>query len=298
MRFYVANYTDEFRREIIEPWADAYLQGETPNPCVSCNRRFKFDRLLERARVLGASKVVSGHYARIDRDATTGALRLLRARRRDKDQSYFLFQLDQRQLGFSWFPLGELDKQEVRARARELGLATADKPESFEICFVPDRDYATVLERIRPEAADAGGAFVDVGGRVLGRHPGVHHYTIGQRKGLGIASGGRLHVVEIRAESRQVVLGDASDLDVKRARVERASWIAGAPPREPLRARVRVRARHEGTFAWVEPYEREGRAQAWLHFDEPVRALAPGQAAVFEQDDVVLGGGFLTRPTT
>jgi tRNA-specific 2-thiouridylase len=292
MRFYVANYAERFRSEVIEAFADAYLSGTTPLPCATCNKSFKFDYLLERARVFGASRVASGHYARVDVDPETGLWRLLRATDRAKDQSYFLFQLDQAQLGALELPLGELCKDEVRARARQLGLATADKPESQEICFVPDGDYTRVVEQIRPDALPGRGEIVDAAGRVLGSHAGIHHFTVGQRRGLGLASPQRLYVTRIDAARNRVVVGDADALGARRARVAKVSWVAGRPPGPATRARVRVRHRHAGADAWLEPLP---DAAALVHFDEPVQAVAPGQAAVFEMGEVVLGGGFLAE---
>jgi tRNA-specific 2-thiouridylase len=295
VRFYVANYADAFRAEVIEAFADDYLAGRTPIPCVACNKRFKFDHLLERARVFGASRVATGHYARIDRDPVSGRLRLLRARDRAKDQSYFLFQLDQEQLASAWFPLGELTKDEVRERARKLGLVTADKPESQEICFVPEGRYAEVVERIRPEARERGGEIVDEHGRVLGRHPGVHHFTVGQRHGLGISADRKLYVSHIDATAARITVTGVEGLDTPTAEIERVSWVSGEVPAGPVRARVQVRHRHEGAFAKVEPRAGLG---ATVRFEEPVRAVAPGQAAVFydaEQPDVVLGGGWIGR---
>jgi tRNA-specific 2-thiouridylase len=290
IRFYVANHGEDFRREVIEPFADAYLAGRTPVPCVACNKRFKFDRLLERARVLGATRLVTGHYARVDDDPETGLRRLRRARDAAKDQSYFLFDLSQAQLARAWLPLGELTKDEVRARARALGLATADKPESQEICFVPDGDYARVVESLRPEAGARPGDFVDGAGRVLGRHRGVHRYTVGQRRGLGLSAGRRLYVTAIDAESGRVRVGDADGLLAGGALLEGVAWVAGDAPEAPVRAEVRVRYRHAGAKATLEPLP--GGA-ARVRFDEPVAAVAPGQAAVFYAGDDVLGGGWI-----
>ncbi|MGH0029529.1 MAG: tRNA 2-thiouridine(34) synthase MnmA [Myxococcota bacterium] len=290
IRFYVANFKDAFRREVIEPFADAYLAGRTPIPCVACNKRFKFDYLLERARVFGAAKVASGHYARVDVDPETGRHRLLRAVDAEKDQTYFLFQLDQSQLAAVSFPLGGLTKEAVREQARALGLVTADKPESQEICFVPDGDYARVVGEIRPGALAGAGDIVDGAGRVLGRHPGVHHFTVGQRKGLGLTSERPLYVTAIDAATNRVEVGDAESLGSRRALVTQVSWIAGEPPPAGTRARVRVRYRHEGAEAALEPLD---DGSALVHFDEPVRAVAPGQAAVFYDGDAVLGGGWL-----
>ena len=203
IRFFVANYRERFEREVKQAFADAYLAGRTPIPCVPCNSRFKFDYLLERARVFGADRVVSGHYARSDRDPASGRLRLRRAVDADKDQTYFLFELTQEQLAAVRFPLGDMAKEDVRARARELGLGTADKPESQEICFVPDGDYARAVEAIRPEALPGAGDVVDGAGRVLGRHDGVHRFTVGQRRGLGIAAERPLTIC--RGEVEQVL---------------------------------------------------------------------------------------------
>jgi len=297
IRFYVANYTELFRREVVEPFADAYLSGRTPIPCVACNKRFKFDHLMERARVMGADEVATGHYARVMRDPESGRFVLRRAVDRRKDQTYFLFQLDQAQLARVRFPLGELTKDEVRERARALGLATADKPESQEICFVPRGDYAQVVETIRPEARDRGGEIVDTEGRVLGMHAGVHRFTVGQRHGLGISAGRPLYVIRIDADRRRVVVGDADALGVRTMWVSDVRWIAGEPPGAPVRARVQVRHRHAGAEAVVEPLS-PGCAR--VEFDAPERAVAPGQAAVFyepavDEGERVLGGGWIHR---
>jgi len=290
MRFYVANYRERFEREVIEPFADAYLAGRTPIPCVVCNKRFKFDYLLERARVFGADRVASGHYARIDDDPETGLRRLRCAADRSKDQSYFLFQLDQAQLRALEFPLGELTKQAVRERARVLGLATADKAESQEICFVPDGDYARVVEQIRPGALPGAGDVVDGDGRVLARHAGVHRFTVGQRRGLGLAGPQRRYVTRVDAANNRVVVGPEEALSTRTACVSGVSWVSGQAPPPGTRARVRVRYRHEGAPASLEPGPGD---RVRVHFDDPVRAVAPGQAAVFYAADVVLGGGWL-----
>jgi tRNA-specific 2-thiouridylase len=290
IRFFVANYADRFRSEVVEPFADAYLSGHTPIPCVTCNSRFKFDYLIARARAFDASIVASGHYAQVDDDPDTGLRRLRRAADATKDQTYFLFELDQEQLKTVRFPLGELTKTEVRARARALGLATAEKPESQEICFVPDGDYAAAVERIRPGAQPGAGDVVATDGSVLGRHRGIHHFTVGQRRGLGLAAGRPLYVTGIDAARNRVRVGGADDLLVRGARLERVSWIAGRPPTRAVRASVRVRYRHEGAAAEIVAGP---DASAQVHFDEPVRAVAPGQAAVFYAEDAVLGGGWI-----
>ncbi len=289
MRFYVANYRERFQREVIGEFARAYLAGRTPIPCVACNQRFKFEYLLERARVFGAASLASGHYARVDRDPDTGLRRLRRAVDGHKDQTYFLFGLSQAQLEAVEFPLGEMTKAEVRERARSLGLATADKPESQELCFVPDGDYARVVERVRPDALPGEGEIVDAQGRVVGRHRGIHHYTVGQRRGLGIAAEGRRYVTALDARRNRVVVGGERELEAPVARVEQVSWIAGSPPASGTRAHVRIRHQHAGQPARLEP----GEHATLVRFDAPVRAVAPGQAAVFYRGDEVLGGGWI-----
>ena len=290
IRFFVANYKERFDREVKQAFADAYLAGRTPIPCVTCNSRFKFEYLLERARVFGADAVASGHYARSDVDPATGRRRLLRAADADKDQTYFLFELTQEQLAAVRFPLGELKKSEVRAHARRLGLGTAEKPESQEICFVPDGDYAAAVERIRPDALPGEGEIVASDGRALGRHGGVHRFTVGQRRGLGLGGGERLYVIQVDAPVNRVVVGPRDALRVGGARLERVNWISGDVPAEPIFARVRIRYRHEGAPARIESTPDGG---ARVFFDEPVAAVSPGQAAVFDLGDVVLGGGWI-----
>jgi tRNA-specific 2-thiouridylase len=293
IRFYVANYKDRFREEVMLPFADAYLAGRTPIPCVACNRRFKFHHLLNRARALGADAVATGHYARVEADAEGRAPRLLRAVDEDKDQSYFLFDLGPEQLAHVRFPLGRLRKNEVRARARRLGLATAEKPESQEICFVPDGDYARAVEELRPGALPGPGEIVDGEGRVLGRHAGIHHFTVGQRRGLGLGGGGPRYVTTLDAPRNRVVVGGADAVRVSAARVGCVSWTRGVAPADTLRARVRIRHRHPGADARV---SLDGSAAAVVRFDQPVAALAPGQAAVFYRGDEVLGGGWIEGP--
>jgi len=290
--FYVANETERFRSEVTLAFADAYLAGRTPIPCVACNSRFKFHHLLARARVFGAAAVATGHYARVDVDPETGERRLRRAADEAKDQSYFLYELGPEQLAAARFPLGELRKEEVRAHARRLGLATAEKPESQELCFVPDGDTAAAVERLRPERLPGEGEIVDEAGRVLGRHGGIHRFTVGQRRGLGVASDRRLYVTRLEAARNRVVVGDLGALGAKLARVARASWVAGSAPAAPLRALVRVRHRHAGAAATVEPQPDGG---ARVAFDEPVAAVAPGQSAVFYAGDRVLGGGAIAE---
>jgi tRNA-specific 2-thiouridylase len=259
---------------------------------VACNSRFKFDYLLERARVFGADRVATGHYARVDVAPDTGLLRLRRAVDSQKDQTYFLFELGQQQLAALEFPLGELEKDEVRDRARKLGLPTADKPESQEICFVPDGDYAAAVERIRPDALPGSGEIVDRDGQVLGQHPGIHRFTVGQRRGLGLASDRPLYVESIDAGRNRVVVGGAADLEASGANLERVSWVSGTPPERATRATVKVRYGHVGARCLIEP---QPRRAAVVRFEDSVRAVAPGQAAVFYDGDVVLGGGWISE---
>ncbi|HJZ89215.1 MAG TPA: tRNA 2-thiouridine(34) synthase MnmA [Polyangia bacterium] len=279
--FYVANYASEFERAVIDDFVLEYAAGRTPNPCVRCNERVKFAPLLRRARALGASALATGHYARIQGG------RLLRARDRAKDQSYFLFALDQAALGFVRFPLGELEKAEVRARARAFGLPNADKPDSQEICFVPDGDHARVVgARARVE----GGPIVDRDGRVLGHHDGVHRFTIGQRRGLALGTGQPLYVIGLDAGRRQVVVGSREDLLARRIEVADVRWTGGGRPERPLRAQVQIRYRHTPQPATIVP---AGIGRVWVELDVPERAVAPGQACVFYQGEVVLGGGWI-----
>jgi len=292
IRFYVADYTDAFRREVMEPFADAYLGGQTPIPCVACNGRFKFHRLLERARALGAERVATGHYARIERGGEDAELELHCGTDLRKDQSYFLFDLGPDQLSRACFPVGALTKQEVRERARQLGLRTAEKPESQEICFVPDGDYARVVETLRPGAVPGAGEILDEEGNVLGRHRGVHHFTVGQRRGLELALGRPMYVKRIDAARNRVVVAERSALGAAGARLVGVHWVAGRAPASPVRARVRVRYRHPGAEARVEVLDRQG---AHVAFDDPVEAVTPGQAAVFYDGSQVLGGGWIAE---
>jgi len=292
IRLYVANYTELFRREVIEPFADAYLAGETPIPCVACNGRLKFGHLLERARALGASRVATGHYARRAEGVAGEGWRLLRGRDPRKDQSYFLFDLDQERLDRLCFPVGAMTKEQVRERARALGLATAEKPESQEICFVPDGNYARVVEQIRPGAAPGAGTIVDEDGVVLGDHPGIHHFTIGQRRGLGIAQGARRYVKTIDAKRNRITIAPAERIRTRGARVGRVHWISGTPPPSGAPVDVQIRYRHRAAPARVSRAAQG--VEVW--FDEAVAAVTPGQAAVFYAGETVLGGGWIAAP--
>jgi len=282
--YYVWNLAEPFRARVQDVFVREYLAGRTPNPCVLCNQDLKFDELWRRAGALGADCVATGHYARIV-NGDDGAPRLLRARDRAKDQSYFLFGLSTAQLARTLFPLGDLTKDEVRGVARRLGLAVADKAESQEICFVPDRDYAGFVERRSPGAA-APGAIVDADGSVVGRHGGVHRFTVGQRRGLGLGGGAPRYVTGIDAATATVRVGASEHLLAAGLVAERVRWTRG--PVDD--AEVRVRHRHPPVAARLRVVG-DGRVEA--RFAEPVRAVTPGQAAVFYRGDEVVGGGWI-----
>ena len=290
MPFYVLDFETEFRTEVIEPFVESYRLGRTPIPCVACNTGPKFRHLLERARALGADRLATGHYARIDRDPRTGRRRLLTARDRARDQSYFLFGLTQEQMASVRFPVGDLTKEEVRAVARRGGLPNADKPDSQDICFVPRGDYAEFVSRASA-TAEPPGEIVSERGEVLGRHAGISRFTIGQRRGLGVAAGRPLYVVALEAERRRVVVGETEP----RARelvAEGFNWVSLEEPRGPFTTVARIRSAHAGAPAVATPL---GCGRLGVRFDEPQRAVTPGQAVVLYDEERVLGGGFIAR---
>lgn len=293
--FYVINFQSQFEAMVVNPFVAEYLAGRTPIPCTLCNNHVKFDHLLATARQIGAELLATGHYARIEPDPASGRFLLRRAVDASKDQTYFLFGLTQEQLRRTVFPLGALTKREVRELASRLQLPVASKPESQEICFVPSGDTARFVESYRKEQgmipADAGGELVSADGRTLGRHRGVHHFTVGQRKGLGIAAGTPLYVLSLDAATKRVVVGPETALYAKSAQVRGVNWIAFAQPPASLRATVKIRHQHIPAPATVRVAEDGVRVE----FDEPQRAITPGQAAVFYQDDLVLGGGWITN---
>ena len=286
--FYVANVEEEFGRRVVDRFADDYLAGLTPNPCVACNSEVKFDWLLRRARALGA-RLATGHYARVERRG--GRFALLAATDPAKDQSYFLHGLGQDALRDVLFPVGTLPKSEVRALAARAGLSTADKAESQEICFVTDGDAPRFVELRRPGAARPG-EIVDGEGRVLGRHAGIHHFTVGQRRGLGVATGQPTYVARIEPDTARVVVGSSEDASTDRFDAVEVRWTSGEAPAGALRARVRVRHRHEGEYGTV---ELGGDDRVRVTLERPVRGVAPGQAAVFYDGDEVVGGGRIAR---
>jgi tRNA-specific 2-thiouridylase len=285
---YIVNFERQFDEQVISNFVREYVQGRTPIPCVHCNGDLKFATLAERAGALDADFVATGHYARVDRNETTGEYRLLRGLDPAKDQSYFLFTLDQRQLAHAMFPVGALDKREVRDRARELGLPVSEKPDSHEICFLPDGDRDSFLER--HGAHVPAGIIRSVDGEIVGRHDGVHRFTVGQRKGLGLSSPIRLYVVGIDAASRTVTVGPRAALERTSLTASGVNWIAGAPPAAHTRCTAQIRYRHREAAASIVPGA-DGTVTAT--FDEPQHAVAPGQAVVFYDGDRVIGGGWI-----
>lgn len=285
--FYVFNFCDAFRETVLQKFIDSYAAGRTPNPCIDCNRYMKFDKLLERAKLLGCDAIVTGHYARIEFDG--GKYLLKKALDPGKDQSYVLYNLTQEQLAHTRFPLGGMHKSEVRQLAEENGFLNAAKPDSQDLCFVPDGDYPAAIRRLTGRAAQPGD-YLDTGGKVLGRHKGIEHYTIGQHKGLGLSTAVPLYVCGIDAKNNTVTLGRSEELFTTTAQVGEINWIAGQAPAAPVRCKAKVRYRQTEQPATVTPI---GPDTATLVFDEPQRAITPGQAAVFYDGDIVLGGGMI-----
>jgi tRNA-uridine 2-sulfurtransferase len=290
---FTLNLEANFHESVVTPFVQGYLAGTTPSPCVLCNTHVKFDLFHQKAIAIGAEKIATGHYARITRDGDGFELR--KARDLAKDQSYFLFELSQAQLSEALFPLGELTKPEVRGIAEEAGLSVARKKESYEICFVPQKDgYATIVEReagIAP--GEHAGEIVDVDGNVVGTHDGYYHFTIGQRRGLDIGgSAERTYVIDVNPFTKRVVVGPASALERDELVAQRVHWIAGAPPSGPIEIQARVRSRMADVAATVTPI---GGDRTRVSFAQKLRGVAPGQAVVFYQADLCLGGGWIAR---
>src|SRR5450631_4114507 len=292
--YYVVNHEDRFERDVVRPFVSEYLSGRTPIPCSLCNNHLKFDQLLIVAQQIGAERVATGHYARVAYDESRGRWLLKRPADHSKDQTYFLFGLTQEQLSRTLFPLGDMTKPEVRQLAHKHGLALAEKPDSQEICFVPGGDYKKFLEAYLAERGDAlpdtAGELVTTDGKVIAEHGGIHNFTVGQRKGLGVATGSPLYVLQIKGDTRQVVVGDQENLYSRSLRTHRTNLIAVADLEQPTRVTVKIRHRHEPAPATI---ERSGDDEILVSFDEPQRAITPGQAAVFYDGDVVVGGGWI-----
>jgi tRNA-specific 2-thiouridylase len=285
---YIVNFESRFEDHVVSDFVREYAAGRTPIPCVHCNGDLKFASLVERAQGFDAHAVATGHYARVEQDPSTGAYRLLRGVDRAKDQSYFLFTLSQDQLARARFPVGGLDKSAVREEARRLGLSVAEKQDSQEICFVASGEHADFVAR---RAHLAGGLIRDQAGRVLGRHEGVHRFTVGQRKGLGISSTIPLYVVDIDASSSDVTVGPRDALERTTLTASRVNWIAGSPPATTLRAFAKIRHRHTEAPATIMISEAD---RVSVSFDTPQTAITPGQAVVFYDGDSVLGGGWIS----
>ena len=284
---YILNFERQFQETVVSNFVREYAAGRTPLPCAHCNSDLKFSTLLDRAHGLGADRVATGHYARVEQRAD-GRWLLKRSADCEKDQSYFLFSLTQDQLASAMFPVGSLTKPEVRAQARRLQLTVADKPDSQEICFIPDGDYASFVARKAP--AIEGGALVTEDGERLGTHGGVHRFTVGQRKGLGISAPTPLYVIKIDAESRDVTVGPRASLERTSLTASGVNWVSAAPPSDWLPVSAQIRHRHTAAPGRVRALP-DGHAE--LVFDDPQSAVSPGQAVVFYDDDLVVGGGWI-----
>jgi tRNA-specific 2-thiouridylase len=293
--YYVVNQEERFESDVVRPFVQEYLSGRTPIPCSLCNNHLKFDQLLITARQIGAQMLATGHYARNEFDERTGRWVLKRPADCAKDQTYFLFGLTQEQLSRTLFPLGEMRKPEVREEAKRAGLRLFEKADSQEICFIPGGDYKKFLDAYLAEQGeeipDTAGELVTTNGEVIGSHDGIHNFTVGQRKGLGVATGSPLYVLEIRGEDRQVVVGSGDELYSRALRAKRLNWIAIDDLRESMRVQAKIRHRHEAASAVL---EKSTDDEVLATFDEPQRAVTPGQAVVFYDGDVVVGGGWIT----
>ncbi|MGA2967171.1 MAG: tRNA 2-thiouridine(34) synthase MnmA [Terriglobales bacterium] len=296
--YYVVNHEERFERDVVRPFVEEYLAGRTPIPCSLCNNHLKFDQLLIVARQIGADKIATGHYAQVMFDEPLNRWLLKRPTDKSKDQTYFLFGLTQEQLSRTLFPLGGMTKPEARELARQHHLAIAEKPDSQEICFVPGGDYKSFLEAYLAEQGETpketSGDMVTSEGKVIGEHVGIHNFTVGQRKGLGVATGSPLYVIQINPDTRQVVVGRDEELYSRTLHARRVNLISTAELRAPMRVTVKIRHKHSPAPAMIES---TGPDQVRVAFDEPQRAITPGQAAVFYDGDMVVGGGWIENTT-
>ncbi|HKD44160.1 MAG TPA: tRNA 2-thiouridine(34) synthase MnmA [Candidatus Angelobacter sp.] len=296
--YYVVNHEERFESDVVRPFVEEYLSGRTPIPCSLCNNHLKFDQLLVTARQIGAELLATGHYARLQFDPERNRWLLLRAADPAKDQTYFLFGLTQEQLSRTRFPLGNMTKPQVRELAREHGLALAEKPDSQEICFVPGGDYKRFIDAYLAEHGeqlpDTSGELVTTDGRVLGHHEGIHNFTVGQRKGLGVATGSPLYVININGAQGRVTVGDNDSLLSRKLVARNLNWIAieGLRESESIRVRAKIRHRHEPAEATI---ENAANGEVLVTFAEPQRAITPGQAVVFYDGDIVVGGGWISE---
>jgi tRNA-specific 2-thiouridylase len=288
---HIVDLRQAFQKEVIEPFVDAYRKGKTPNPCVICNPRIKFSLLREKAAELGANNLATGHYARILYDSSNGYFRLFRGRDRAKDQSYFLYGLNQVQLARTFFPLGEYLKSEVKQLAAEAGMGGYYRPESQEICFISPSDYREFLEHHLGPDLPGPGPVLDLEDRQLGKHEGIHRYTIGQRRGIGIPASTPYYVIGLEPDSNIVRVGSKGDLRRRELLVKSVNWITSSPPSPNFEALVQVRSRHKEAPAVVET----GEEVIVVNFLEPQEAITPGQSAVFYRNEEVLGGGIIER---
>lgn len=290
IRYYVMNFRQEFQEHVIDYFIDEYLQGRTPNPCIACNRYVKWESLLHRSLEIGADYIATGHYARIDR-LPNGRYSLKKSVTAAKDQTYALYNLTQHQLEHTLMPVGNYEKDEIRKIADEAGLPVAHKPDSQEICFVPDNDYASFIERETGKEIKTGN-FVDIHGNIIGPHKGITHYTVGQRKGLGLALGHPVFVTEIRPETGEVVIGENEDLFTTTLRANRLNFMSVPELDGEVRAMAKIRYNHRGDDCVIRMVDRD---TAEIVFDKPQRAVTPGQAVVFYDGDYVLGGGTILK---
>ena len=292
--YYVVNHEERFERDVVRPFVEEYLSGRTPIPCSLCNNHLKFDQLLIVAQQIGAGQVATGHYARVAYDEARRRWLLKRPADQSKDQTYFLFGLTQEQLSRTLFPLGDMTKPQVRELARKQGLALAEKPDSQEICFVPGGDYKRFIDAYLADRGeslpDTAGELVTTSGEVIGEHGGIHNFTVGQRKGLGVATGSPLYVIQISGADKQVIVGGDEHLYSRTLRARRLNLISVDGLREPMRVSVKIRHRHEPAPGMI---EKVGEDEVTVTFDQPQRAITPGQAAVFYDDDIVVGGAWI-----